>query len=77
MRLPSTVGAIECNERSESYYYLRVIAPAVLELPEARERTTRPNPSLTAALAVTTIATVAIGVAAEPLLRLAEHSTMV
>jgi proton-translocating NADH-quinone oxidoreductase chain N len=59
------------------YYYLRVIAPAVLEPPEARERTTRPNPSLTAALAVTTIATVAIGIAAEPLLRLAEHSTMV
>ena len=56
------------------YYYLRVIAPAVLE-PGARSAE-RPAAPLTAALALTTVATVAFGLAAEPLLRLAERATM-
>jgi NADH-quinone oxidoreductase subunit N len=59
------------------YYYLRVIAPAVLEPPEPGVRPRASSLPLSGALAVTTIATVAIGVAAEPLLRLAENSTMV
>lgn len=58
------------------YYYLRVIAPAVLEPPEAQQRKPPANLALTGALAVTTFATVAIGVGAEPLLRLAERSTV-
>jgi proton-translocating NADH-quinone oxidoreductase chain N len=61
------------------YYYLRVIAPAVLEpSTEPAERHTpeaSPHP-LTAALAVSAVATVAFGVAAEPLLRLAERASM-
>lgn len=60
------------------YYYLRVIAPAVLEAPIAAARadsaaTARP---LALVLLVCTSATVAFGVAAEPLLSLAERATM-
>jgi NADH-quinone oxidoreductase subunit N len=57
------------------YYYLRVIAPAVIEQP-ARRAAAPAHRSLTAALALTAVATVAFGVAAEPLLRLAERATM-
>ena len=59
------------------YYYLRVIAPTVLE-PAPRE----PAPERTATapvttvLAVTGVATVAFGVAAQPLLALAERAMM-
>lgn len=60
------------------YYYLRVIAPAVLDLPSA------PTPAssdaagrpLRLVLVLTASATVAFGVAAEPLLSLAEQATM-
>lgn len=58
------------------YYYLRVMAPTVLE-PAGAAPGERPAPvsqPLTAALLVSAVATVAIGVAAEPLLRLAERS---
>ncbi|MDQ3723300.1 MAG: NADH-quinone oxidoreductase subunit N [Actinomycetota bacterium] len=61
------------------FYYLRVIAPTVLQAEEGalpgRQPDLRSRP-LTAALAVTTLATVAVGVGAEPLLRLAESATM-
>jgi NADH-quinone oxidoreductase subunit N len=58
------------------YYYLRVIAPAVLESdPAADRRLPAPGP-VAVALGVTTAATVAFGVGAEPLLRLAERATM-
>jgi proton-translocating NADH-quinone oxidoreductase chain N len=61
------------------YYYLRVIAPTVLDRSSAPETPTPVGPShvaLTAALAITGLATVGFGVAAEPLLRLAERATM-
>jgi len=59
------------------YYYLRVIAPAVLD-PPPTGAAPRPLPgmSLPIAIAFLGVATVAIGVGAEPLLDLAEHSTM-
>ena len=58
------------------YYYLRVIAPAILDSGQrAPARPPRSAP-LTAALAVTTAATVGFGLAAEPLLRLADHARM-
>src|SRR5919106_82452 len=60
------------------YYYVRVIAAAVLESP-ATDADQRPTPSggvLATALAVTAVATVAFGVAAEPLLRLADRAMM-
>jgi len=58
------------------YYYLRVIAPAVLD-PGGRtpSRVDRPL-SLSASLMVTTVAIVAFGVAAEPLLRLSDNARM-
>jgi proton-translocating NADH-quinone oxidoreductase chain N len=59
------------------YYYLRVIAPTVLE-PAPRqpvpERTA--TAPVTAVLAVTGVATLAFGVAAQPLLALAERAAM-
>src|SRR5215216_1553950 len=63
------------------YYYLRVIAPAVLDRgPEAPATDSRTavaaSAPLTGALALTAAATVAFGLAAEPLLRLAERATM-
>ena len=61
------------------YYYLRVIAPAVLDAPSERPAAPTLGAShhpVTAALALTAIATVAFGVAAEPLLRLAEKASM-
>jgi NADH-quinone oxidoreductase subunit N len=60
-------------------YYLRVIAPAVLQDPEgpaAPRRAVAAGPALGLALAVATVATVGFGVVAEPLLRLAERSVM-
>jgi NADH-quinone oxidoreductase subunit N len=62
------------------YYYLRVIAPTVLDTapPELtadgaqRQRATAP---LAAVLGLTGVATLAFGVAAEPLLALAERAT--
>lgn len=60
------------------YYYLRVIAPAVLEAPPAASG--QPGASASAplgvVLAVTGVATLAFGLAAEPLLRLAQAATM-
>jgi NADH-quinone oxidoreductase subunit N len=58
------------------YYYLRVIAPAILQpSTDAPAATVRPAAApLAVALALSTIATVAVGVGAEPLLRLAEAS---
>ena len=59
------------------YYYLRVIAPTVLDQQAAGDATTRASGKPVAAvLAVTGVATVAFGVAAEPLLNLAERATM-
>jgi proton-translocating NADH-quinone oxidoreductase chain N len=59
------------------YYYLRVIAPTVLEPPpRSGSSSLRIGPPLGGALAVTAVATVAFGVAAEPLIRLAERATM-
>ena len=59
------------------YYYLRVIAPAVLEQPpDDAARGQRAGRPLSAALATTAVATLAFGLAAEPLLALAERATM-
>jgi NADH-quinone oxidoreductase subunit N len=61
------------------YYYLRVIAPAVLDAPPEQPAAQISGDSrhpVTATLALTAIATVAFGVAAEPLLRLAEEASM-
>jgi proton-translocating NADH-quinone oxidoreductase chain N len=58
------------------YYYLRVIAPTVLEAPDARVALAPGGRPVGAVLAVTGVATVAFGVAAEPLLRVAERATM-
>lgn len=60
------------------YYYLRVIAPTVLEGPRPGTPRVRvaAGPSLGLAIAVLGIATVAVGVVAEPLLELADRSTM-
>ena len=60
------------------YYYLRVIAPAVLDAPPAPagEGVVAAETPLTVVLAVCATATVAFGVAAEPLLSLAERATM-
>jgi NADH-quinone oxidoreductase subunit N len=58
------------------YYYLRVITPAVLDPgPRSTAHAHRAVP-LSAALIVTTVATVAFGVAAEPLLRLSDNAHM-
>lgn len=59
------------------YYYLRVIAPAVLDAavePEIPRR--RAGAPLASALAVATVATVGFGLAADPLLRLADQARM-
>ena len=63
------------------YYYLRVIAPTVLDAapPELTVAKGQAGPAaapLAAVLAVTGVATLAFGVAAEPLLALAERATM-
>jgi proton-translocating NADH-quinone oxidoreductase chain N len=59
------------------YYYLRVIAPAMLDAPSAvtRHSMSRSTPALVA-LGATSVATVAFGIAAEPLLRVADRATM-
>lgn len=60
------------------YYYLRVIAPAVLPS-DARETARSGAPAgvaLPAALGIATVATVGFGVVAEPFLRLAERATV-
>ncbi len=60
------------------YPYLRVVGPAVLQPDPADGR--EPGPPLAAPLAaglvLATVATVAIGIVAEPLLRVAEHAVM-
>jgi proton-translocating NADH-quinone oxidoreductase chain N len=58
------------------YYYLRVIAASVLEHPAMAKVPSRPHSALTSVLAATAVATVAFGVGAEPLLRLAERASM-
>ena len=59
------------------YYYLRVIAPAVLDADEADEPAQRmAGAPLTATLALTTAAIVGFGLVAEPLLRLADNARM-
>jgi NADH-quinone oxidoreductase subunit N len=64
------------------YYYLRVIAPAVLDREAGTtvavrgERVPAESRPLLAVLGVTGTATLAFGVAAEPLLRLADGATM-
>ncbi len=60
---------------AHGYDYLRVIAPAVLEPPAGTARGTGSVP-LAAALAAGTVATVAFGLASEPLLRVADRATM-
>jgi len=56
------------------FYYLRVIAPAVLDAPDDAPPATTAGRPLNAVLGLATAATVAVGVAAEPLLWLAERS---
>jgi NADH-quinone oxidoreductase subunit N len=60
------------------YYYMRVIGPAVLDRPaaDASSRTRSAGSPLTVVLTVTAAATVGFGIAAEPLLRLAERASM-
>ena len=60
------------------YYYLRVVAPAVLDAPAepTRADAAAAAPLLSAVLVLTASATVAFGLAAEPLLNLAERATM-
>lgn len=62
------------------YYYLRVIAPAVLDARGDSGPAEPPKPTasrpLGAVLALTAGATVAFGLAAEPLLELAGRATM-
>jgi len=60
------------------YYYLRVLAPTVLDRPEERLRpaAAAPGPALSVGLGATAAATVAFGVAAQPLLSLAENARM-
>ncbi|MFP5362222.1 MAG: NADH-quinone oxidoreductase subunit N [Thermoleophilia bacterium] len=61
------------------YYYLRVLAPAMLEGPgEAAAGWVRraPGQALSAGLAVSAVATAGFGVVAAPLLHLAERATM-
>jgi len=58
------------------YYYMRVAGPAVLDGAPAGRPAVAAGAPLTAALALATIATVAFGVGAEPLLRLAENARM-
>lgn len=64
------------------FYYLRVIGPAILAPPGRQHgaapdtHTTAGGPALTAALGITAIATVGIGVAAEPFLSLAQRAVM-
>jgi NADH-quinone oxidoreductase subunit N len=60
------------------YYYLRVIAPAILERTPDAPQTAAVGASLPlgVALSVSALATVAFGVAAEPLLRVAERATV-
>jgi NADH-quinone oxidoreductase subunit N len=59
------------------YPYLRVIAPAVLAPaggPVQAPRTPRPGLALAAALGVSAVATVVVGIGAEPFLSLAEEA---
>jgi len=56
------------------FYYLRVIAPAVLDAPDDAPPATTAGRPLNAVLGLATAATVVVGVAAEPLLWLAERS---
>ncbi len=59
------------------FYYLRVLAPTVLDAEaEAPVEPTREDRFLGAGLVATAVATVLVGVAAEPLLRLAAGATM-
>lgn len=59
------------------YYYLRVIAPAVLEAGEDAWEARPAGGALVGALAVATAATIGFGIAAEPLLRLADSAHMI
>jgi proton-translocating NADH-quinone oxidoreductase chain N len=57
------------------YYYLRVLAPTILD--DARARAPRrPAPSLATGLAVSAVATAAFGLAAQPVLDVAQRATM-
>lgn len=58
-------------------YYLRVVAVAVLEAGEGEHPRERRCAPISAALLVTTVATVAFGVAAQPLLSLAAHARVI
>jgi NADH-quinone oxidoreductase subunit N len=62
------------------YYYVRVIGATVLASPPDAARMAaghrQPRPTFTLALGLVAIATVAIGVAAEPFLSLAQRATM-
>ena len=59
------------------YYYLKVIAPTVLMDPDGPPQAARRfNPPLAAALGITAIATVGFGIAAQPLLEIADKATL-
>ncbi len=65
------------NTVASLYYYLRVAAAAVLDPPEAAVPVGLQDAAvIKAAALVTALATVGFGVAAEPLLRLAERATV-
>jgi len=59
------------------FYYLRVLAPAILD-PAGPDTVAprRATDSLSGALAVAALATAALGVAAQPVLELADSATM-
>lgn len=59
------------------YYYLRVIAPTVLDrAPASGPASSAADAHIGGVLAVTATAIIAFGIAAEPLLRLAQHARM-
>jgi NADH-quinone oxidoreductase subunit N len=60
------------------YYYLRVIAPTVLRQPPADAPAPKAaGPTLAAGIAIATVATVGIGVVAQPLLSLADRAVAI
>jgi len=58
------------------YYYLRVLAPAILDADDQQPEPAPTSSAVVIVMAVTAAAAVVFGVAAEPLLRLAENARM-
>lgn len=71
-------GVAVLNTVVSLFYYLRVIAPAVIAVPSEPVREVRPAaPALLTVLVTATVATVALGVAAEPFLELARGARLI